>query len=216
MTDPTGNAAAGDPIEREAKFGVEADFVLPSLEGLGVTVHDEGVLELDATYYDTAGALLGQHRHSLRRRRGVAWTLKGPSTRLGLAVERIEREWPDSEEVPAEAMAILDPMLEGEPLLPEVRLHTSRHVMLLTADQPLLEVVDDQVDVLDGERVVLHFREVEAEIRTAGAAAEVLLEQVGARLVAAGAIAHDLSKHRRALIALGRQPAPPAEPPATV
>ena len=91
--------------EIERKFTAPDDFAMPDLTAIpGVASVDDPVeLDLDATYYDTAGLALARNRMTLRRRRGghdAGWHLKRPSgadrTELQLPATTRGRKVPDA------------------------------------------------------------------------------------------------------------------------
>jgi len=198
------------PIEREVKLAVADDFVLPDLGAVqGVRVEDRGAHLLEATYWDTDSLALFNSDHGLRHRTrdggSGTWTLKGPSTRAGAAVEREELEVEGNPEfVPGSLLQRIAGVARGELVRPVAVVKTVRHVFdLLSADGRLAELVDDRVIVLDEQgSEAARFREVEVEF--AGEAADDALRLVVERLEAAGAVVDTTAKYARALLALGR------------
>ena len=76
--------------------------------------------------------------------------------------------------------------------------HRRRTLLCGRLGEPLLEIDDDVVSVMDGRRLAARFREVEVEV--VGAAPASLLDTVVARLEEAGAVAGDArSKLARAI-----------------
>lgn len=199
------------PLEREAKFDVPEDFALPSLDipARGIRSVDRGTHLLDAVYWDTASLQLLQHRIGLRHRTrdGVdgRWTLKGAAREAGGVLEREEVEVDGRPEtLPAELRHRL-PSEARDALIPVAHLRTQRHVhdLLDGSDQRWAELADDSVTVVDGDRVVATFREVEVEMTRDNA--DTLLPPILERLRAAGARRPARSaKYVRALEALGR------------
>ncbi len=180
--------------ERELKLAVAESFMVPDLtdDGLGVLeVRELPELDLRSTYHDTADLRLARSGVTLRYRSGddsgPVWTLKlRVAGRDG--TERDEHSFPGlPEEVPAEARQLVAAVARREPLVPVASLHTRRRRWLLLADggAPLAELADDEVSVLDGERVVSRFRELELESR--GPELKQL-RPVAARLRRAGAV----------------------------
>ncbi len=180
--------------ERELKLAVTESFMVPDLtdDGLGVLeVRELPELDLLSTYHDTADLRLARSGVTLRYRTGddsgPIWTLK---LRVGGrdGTERDEHSFPGpAEEVPAEALELVAAVARREPLVPVASLRTRRRRWLLLADgeAPLAELADDEVSVLDGERVVSRFRELELESR----GPELKhLRPVAARLRRAGAV----------------------------
>ena len=157
--------------EREIKLSADADFTLPDLAVAGLTFIDHGSDVLDAVYLDTPALDLHRARYGLRHRirsgTGGIWTLKGPSTRDGDALVRRETEVAGGAgAIPAEIAAALPGSVDVAALQPVLRLRTRRHRLLGVDadDRPLVEVVDDDVEVRDGEDVAEGFRELEVEI----------------------------------------------------
>jgi inorganic triphosphatase YgiF len=180
--------------ERELKLAVTESFMLPDLtdDGLGVLeVRELPELDLRSTYHDTADLRLARSGVTLRYRTGDD---SGPTWTLKLRVEgrdgteRDEHSFPGSPgEVPADALRLVAAIARHEPLVPVASLHTRRQRWLLLADgeAPLAELADDEVSVLDGDRVLSRFRELELESR--GPELKQL-RPVAARLRRAGAV----------------------------
>jgi inorganic triphosphatase YgiF len=195
--------------EREIKIPVDADFVLPDLDGVVEGMHalDRGTVELSATYWDTdALALLHAHlglRHRSARGEAGRWTLKAGRGSVGLAVSREETDFmgpPD--QPPAAALEAIRAEVGEVALRPVASLVTMRRTVdLVAGDTRRAEVADDHVAVRSGARTVSTFREVEVELFDAEAA---LIDAVMSRLYAAGAGDPDSTpKYVRALRALG-------------
>jgi len=195
--------------EREIKIPVDADFVLPDLDGVVEGMHtlDRGTVELSATYWDTdALALLHAHlglRHRSARGEAGRWTLKAGGGSVGLAVSREETDFvgpPD--QPPAAALEAIRAEVGEVALRPVASLVTMRRTVdLVAGDTRRAEVADDHVAVRSGARTVSTFREVEVELFDAEAA---LIDAVMSRLYAAGAGDPDSTpKYVRALRALG-------------
>ena len=182
-------------LEREAKLGVWPGFRLPDLDGVAEGLRVQAVPDrrLDATYYDTPDVRLARSGITLRFRTGDAsgWTLKFPepggnAIPGGLARRELNVTGTDHA-VPSELSNLVTAWARTSPLVPVAKLRTLRRgVALVDADGVVAaEVVDDEVTVLDGRRVALRFREVEAEV--ADGAPDGLLSAVVDRLRAAGA-----------------------------
>jgi CHAD domain-containing protein len=180
--------------------------MLPNLtdDGLGVIeVADLPDLDLSSMYYDTSDLRLARSGVTLRYRSGEeagpGWTLKLRVPGLD-ATQRDEFTFsaaPDS--VPAEAVDLVAALARSEPLRPVASLRTRRRRWMLCGDGdiPLAELVDDEVSVLDGDRVVARFRELELESR--GPDLDEL-RPIAARLRRAGAVlAEPVAKAIRAL-----------------
>lgn len=180
--------------ERELKLAIGDTFVLPDLAdpdlGIG-EMRPLAPLDLRSVYHDTADLRLARHGLTLRYRIGEkgapGWTLKLP---VG-GVDATEREELGFEgapgEVPAQALALVAVWVRHEHLAPAAAMTTRRRRWLLSdiAGGPVAELDLDDVSVLDGERVVARFREMELESR--GAALEGLAPIVH-RLQQAGAV----------------------------
>ena len=176
-------------VEVERKYDVPRDAVVPDLGGLSAGVGPVSQQALVATYLDTDDLRLRSTRTILRHRTGDAaagWHLKVPagSARLEL---RVTGEPPPAP-LPEELSALVRSRVRRRPLVPAAVLTTSRtvHPVVDGDGRVLVEVVDDLVEgrhVASGK--VLRWREWEAELV---AGDEALLDAVGARLLAAGAV----------------------------
>jgi CHAD domain-containing protein len=199
--------------ERECKFGADAGYRLPELPG-AVALPTQ---ELEATYYDTPSLQLARAGASLRYRTGEGksgrWTAKLPDEGNGQGPGLVRREVDvdaTGGAIPPELARLVRAHARSSSLGVVGVLKTTRRrvqVQDTGTGDPLVEVADDEVAVLDGVgEVVARFREIEAELMD-GAPVEVLAE-VAERLQAAGADAADpTSKIARALGA--RASAPP-------
>lgn len=192
--------------ERELKLAAPGSLVVPNLvdDGLGVIAMDElPELSLRSTYHDTADLRLARAGVTLRYRAGdedgAGWTLK-----LRIpghdATERDEHHFaggPDC--VPAEASDLVTALVRTAPVQAVATLQTRRRRWRLCGadQQPLAELFDDEISVLDGERVVSRFRELELESRGPDLA---VLRPIAVRLRRAGAVlAEPMPKAMRAL-----------------
>ncbi len=189
-------------VEREVKLEAGVGFRIPDLDGvvLGVAARSEPEQHLQAVYVDTPdlrlirGGLTLRHR-SERRRPSPApgeWTLKLPEESAAPGLSRREINWPGPwGAVPPEVAGLVRAYRRTASLGPVARLvtHRRRTVLCSRSGQPLLEIDDDVVSVMDGRRLGARFREVEVEV--VGAAPDFLLEAVLARLGEAGAVAGD-------------------------
>jgi CHAD domain-containing protein len=189
--------------EREAKLSAPPGYELPELGG-----PDDGFLaqpapprRLRTTYYDTPDLRLARWGASLRHRPGEGWTVKLPEGQDGVLLVRAEHVFQgDGRKPPPEAVALVRVFVRTAKLSVAVRMRTLRRPVELhdQAGGWLAEVVDDDVQVLDRRRIVLRFRELEAELAPDADAA--VLEQVVDRLVQAGAqAAEPTPKYLRAL-----------------
>jgi CHAD domain-containing protein len=176
--------------EREAKLAAPPGFDLPPLGGPedGYAAEPLATRRLSTTYYDTPDLRLARWGASLRYRPGEGWTVKLPEGEHGVLLVRAEHVFGgDGRRPPAEALALVRPFVRTAQLSPAVRMRTLRRPVELRepAGSRLAEVVDDEVQVLDGRRVVARFRELEVELDEAADAD--LLQEVLDRLLAAGA-----------------------------
>lgn len=192
--------------ERELKLAVHGAFVVPNLadDGLGVlTMSELPELALKSIYHDTSDLRLARNGVTLRYRTGEddgpVWTLKLRVAGHD-ASERDEHSFagaPDT--VPAAAADLVRALVRSAPIQPVASLETRRQRWLLCgpAEIALAELVDDEVSVLDGERVVSRFRELELESRGPDLDA---LRPIANRLRRAGAVlAEPVPKAVRAL-----------------
>ncbi|MCS0601526.1 CYTH and CHAD domain-containing protein [Streptomyces sp. LP11] len=174
--------------EIERKYESD-DSGLPDLTGVGgvAAVLDKGLVELDATYYDTADERLAAAGLTLRRRTGGAdagWHLKLP---VAPGV-RDEIRAPLSDTVPPEIAALLRSRARGDELVPLMRLRSARDLRhLVDADGTLL--AEASVDAVTAERLTAgggtaQWTEIEVELADDGDPA--FLDQVDRRLRKAG------------------------------
>ncbi|MEW2508949.1 CYTH and CHAD domain-containing protein [Streptomyces sp. NPDC046870] len=174
--------------EIERKYESD-DSGLPDLTGAGpvAAVLDKGLMELDATYYDTVDERLAAAALTLRRRTGGAdagWHLKFP---VAPGV-RDEIQAPLSDTVPEEIAALVRSRVRDSELVPLVRLRSARDVRhLLDAQGALL--AEASVDAVTAERLsggggVVQWTEIEVELADGGDPA--LLDQMEKRLRKAG------------------------------
>jgi CHAD domain-containing protein len=189
--------------EREAKLEAPPGFELPELgrPGDGFSAEPQAARRLRTTYYDTADLRLARWGASLRYRPGEGWTVKLPEGADGALLVRAEHTFPgNSSRPPAEARALIRPFVRTARLVPSVRMRTLRRpVELHDSDgSRLAELVDDEVQVLDGRRIQARFRELEVELDDSADAG--LLSEVVDRLLEAGAVAGEPTpKYLRAL-----------------
>jgi CHAD domain-containing protein len=197
--------------EREAKLAVPVGFELPELGGAddGFSAEPQAPRRLRTTYYDTPDLRLARWGASLRHRPGEGWTVKLPVGQEGALLVRGEHVFAgDSRKPPRAAVDLVRPFVRSGQLGAVVRMRTLRRPVELRdqAGTPLAEIVDDEVQVLDGQRISTRFREVEVELAEAASTGPALregaavLERVLERLRQAGAEAADPTpKYLRAL-----------------
>lgn len=200
-------------IERELKLALPGRFDLPRLEldGVELEVTPPREFTLRATYHDTADLRLARHGVSLRYRtgedQGPVWTLKLPIATVGRALARNELHFSGPRrEPPAEARALVTAFVRREPLVAVATLRTRRGARQVLRDGlPVAELVDDEVSVIEGRRVVSRFRELEVEALEEGLDLEAIAEQ----LRRAGAI--DAEPIPKVVRALGSRATAPAD-----
>ena len=112
-----------------------------------------------STYHDTRDLRLARHgvtfRHRVEDGTGL-WQLKLPR-----GAARIELELPGPPaHPPAEMLALVPAYLRGAELVPVARLRTRREGVRAQG----AEIVDDNVSVIEGQRVARRFRELEVEL----------------------------------------------------
>ncbi|MFE6225066.1 CHAD domain-containing protein [Streptomyces sp. NPDC057854] len=198
--------------ETERKYEATEDTRLPDLtRAAGVaSVTDEGVMELDAVYYDTADLRLAAGSLTLRRRTGgsdAGWHAKFPVT-VGV---RDEIRAPLSDTLPPDLAGLLRSRVRGADVVPVVRIRSTRDVRHLrdAGGTLLAEVSVDTVhaDRLLGDTASTAWTEIEVEL--ADGADPAILDAVAKRLRKAGIRPSDApSKLARALDGTGLAPAP--------
>ena len=189
--------------EREAKLAAPPGFDVPELGGPddGFQAEPQAPRRFQTTYYDTPDLRLARWGASLRFRPGEGWTVKLPEGGSGVLLVRAEHVFGgDGRRPPAEAVALIRAFVRTGKLAPSARMRTVRRPVELRdpAGSRLAEVVDDDVQLLDGRRIAGRFRELEVELDEAADTA--LLDQVVDRLLEAGAqAAEPTPKYLRAL-----------------
>ncbi|MFJ2112219.1 MULTISPECIES: CHAD domain-containing protein [unclassified Streptomyces] len=210
------DTGVGTVREIERKYELPAEAIgVPDLTGVeGVSaVRAEGVVELDAVYYDTAGLRLAADALTLRRRTGGAdegWHLKFPVA-TGI---RDEIRAPLADTLPPELAGLLRSRTRDAGLFPVVRLRSSRDlsVLLGAGGEPLAEVSVDAVrarrlpDGPDASWTEVEVEQVTGEDTGLLDAVETVLYAAGLRPAAAA------SKLGRALAETGRVPPPKPKP----
>ena len=160
--------------ERELKLAVGDTFVMPPLVGEESGVADARELpelELGSVYHDTSDLRLARHGVTLRYRvgepGGPVWTLKLPVAGHD-ASSRDELDFDGGPAaIPPAARSLVAARVRHAVLVPAAALSTRRRRWLLSAAEgrELAELAQDDVSVLDGDRVVARFRELEIESR---------------------------------------------------
>ncbi len=159
-------------LERETKLAAWVGFALPDLGGVadGVVARPLEPLELDATYWDTADLRLARWGVTVRHRSGEGsprWTVKLPAGEGTHCLVRAEHDVAGSPDAPpSPVLGLVRAISRTASLVPVARLrtHRGRVVLVGPAGEVLAEIDDDEVSVLDGERVAARFREVEVEL----------------------------------------------------
>ncbi|MEU3558388.1 CYTH and CHAD domain-containing protein [Streptomyces fragilis] len=198
--------------EIERKFE-SRDSGLPDLTNVGgiASVVDQGVMELDAVYYDTPDLRLAASSVTLRRRTGGStpgWHLKlpvGPDTRDEIGA-------PLTDEPPAELLRLIRSRTLGAAVVPVMRLRSVRDVReLRDADGGLL--AEASADAVHAERLAGGHGEAqwtEIEVELAEGADPGLLDLVEKRFRRAGVRRSDApSKLARALAETAPEAAAP-------
>ncbi len=190
--------------EREVKLVVDGDFVLPVPLGLeGVASVDRGDERLNAVYWDTDDLALARAGVGTRHRNGV-WTYKGASRREGDALVREEIEVAGPSNVmPDEMRTRIARLADLAAVHPVARLDTMRRTIEASAGDERAEVVHDRVRVMDGEREVERFSEVEVEFEPDS---QTLADRLVRLFTELGAAVDTTPKYVRALRALGHSP----------
>lgn len=164
--------------ELERKLDAPAGFELPDLGGEPLEPR-----VFTSVYYDTPGRSLAHAGITLRRRteRGLSvWQLKLPA-----GDARLELEEPGGPAAPPGALAkLLVAHLRHGTVARVAELRTRRHGALVARNGTTAEVTIDDVTVMDAQRVVEEFVEVEVELKEG---APKQLDRIAAELAAAGA-----------------------------
>jgi CHAD domain-containing protein len=215
---PSVTKSVSTNIEHEVKLGAWPGFRMPDLDGIApwVRATDASDRELSATYYDTDDLRLVRAGVTIRHRRGEGgaegrWTAKVPvpgtdgEERTEVSVDA----GPDH--MPSEVAAVLRGVLRQGTLVVAARLVTRRHLVELRdgGGRLLGEVADDEVSVLEGDRIAARFREVEVEV--VPGAPPALISLVVDHLRAAGA--GDADTTPKLVRALGPRALAPPDPP---
>ena len=172
-------------LERELKWDVDEQFVMPRIEDIadGADV-EQTCVELSSAYYDTADHDLQAHGVVLRRREGdddTGWQLAVPDVE-----GRIEVRTHLSDTPPSELTDLLTGMRLGKPLINVATIRTVRDRYRITDPKHHRlcgEVADDHVHASVDHRL-LAWREIDVEL---GHAARSLPRRLADRLRKAGA-----------------------------
>ena len=188
--------------EREHKLGIDplVDLDLDRALAAYVTRHHEP-RQLVTTYYDTADLRLLRWGCTLRYRVGEGWLVKLPVLDDGAALSRdeVSVDGP-ADGPPHHALTIVRPFTRARPVVPLVRLETTRRSTDVTdaQGQGLAEISEDAVTAYAGGAMAKQFREVEVELQPD--VAEETVRDVVTRLQAAGAtVPIHVPKLRRAI-----------------
>jgi CHAD domain-containing protein len=177
--------------ERELKLAAPLGFTLPALTAPGGEMATGPVetIVLDATYYDTADLRLARSGASLRHRNDEGWMVKVPNgANDNGMLDRTEHSFDGaSGDPPSEALELIRALARTAPIAPVAHLRTTRRSVRLrtVTGTPIAELTDDDVEVLDGDRLVDRFREIEIEL--ADGAPEDRVDEIVGRLREAGA-----------------------------
>jgi len=190
--------------ERETKLTAPTGFEMPALAGPddGFLAEERPVRRYTTVYWDTPDLRLARWGTTLRHRGDEGWTVKLPGSTEGVLLVRDEHIFDgSSQRVPDEAQALVRAYLRTAKLEPVARSRTVRRPTILkdAAGAEFAEVVDDEVQVVEGRKVTAGYRELEVELDDA--AQPDMLDKVLARLHEAGAKEAEgqASKYRQAL-----------------
>ena len=156
-------------LEREQKLRAPAGFSLARLprELKSFTAAAPAFERLHTVYFDTADFRLMRWDCSLRYRRGDGWTLKIPVPGARKTLVREEHAFPgDEHQPPQAALDLAAAYLRSAPVQRVAELRTVRVKREFQNDRgdDIAEVVDDDVRVVDGSRVVRRFHQIEIEL----------------------------------------------------
>jgi len=199
-------------FEREAKLVVEPGFRMPDLSspGVGLRGEPESTERFVSTYHDTEDLRLVRWGAVLRYRAAEGWTVKLPQAVDGPVVVRQEHTFEGNPaRAPAGAVDLTRGIARGGTVGPVVRLQTVRHRTRIArgaGNRSVAQVVDDEVSVLEGRRIVDRFREVEVELDE-GVEGSVMIPILALLTDAGASVDQPLPKVVRALDA--RAAAPP-------
>jgi len=155
--------------EREVKLLAPAAFELPPLDDPDADVFTGRTerLELDATYFDTPDLRLARCGATVRHRNDEGWVVKLPKPADGSVLTRDEHHLDGKPGAPPDEVAdLVCALRRGAELEPVARLRTSRATTALhdAVGEHVADVVDDEVEVVDGPPDASAFREIEVEL----------------------------------------------------
>lgn len=188
--------------EIELKFLLDApaaDAVLAALPP-----GETAVVDMAATYFDTADHWLRRNGFGLRVRRTGGDRVQTLKSALGADGGRDEWEWPVEQDAPDPALLAKTPaaLPPGATLVPLFTVTSRRTLRMVEADGALVELVIDAAAVRAGDQVET-FLELELELKAGAVAA---LETLASRLSAvAELIPTDLTKAGRGYRLLRRR-----------
>jgi CHAD domain-containing protein len=185
-------------VEHEQKLEAPAGWELPDLGGEPLEPRI-----FSSVYHDTPDHSLARSGITLRRR-----TERGKSVwQLKLPVDGARRELEEpGGPVPPEALRTLLRAHERHArVAPVAELRTRRYGRLLTSERGTAEVTLDEVKIMDAQRVVSEFSEIEVELRDGEPRA---VREIAKQLERSGATLADLTpKLFRALALVRAEPA---------
>ena len=188
--------------EREHKLGIDPLVELNLDQALAAYVtRPHEPRHLVTTYYDTADLRLLRWGCTLRYRVGEGWLVKLPVLDDGTALARDEvRVDGAADAPPPHALTIVRPFTRAHPVIPLVRLETTRRSTDVADPQgrDVAEISEDAVTAYAGGAMAREFREVEVELHPD--ASEAVVRDVVTRLQIAGAtVPIRVPKLRRAI-----------------
>ena len=196
--------------ENELKFAPPATFAVPEFdEGTGVSVVEKlPPQNLRAIYYDTEDLRLARFGATLRHRSGEddhsIWTLKLPRPGDTKNAREEINYVSDEKSPPPEILDLATAFIRSDKLVPVTTLKTKRRRWMLRGEAgvEIAELVDDDVSVVEGRKIIGRFRELEVEQRNGS---DKEMKRIGAAMRDAGAAeAEPISKAARALALRGQ------------
>jgi len=214
-----GAGAAQTNREVEFKFRVPEDFQVPDFSQGSNEVVAEPERMMSATYFDTTDATLLRWGITMRKRTGGSddgWHLKIPAFgEVGIPGASVRDELLSAdpgEFPPADFISTVAALLRDAELVPLARVETKRlPFTVFKKGEAMVEVVDDHVQVFQGNMLVDSFREIEVELLSHGSAK--LARKIVAELRGLGAQTSSVSKAAAGFGSIaGRQPDVPILP----